>query len=76
MSRIFLLLCVVAIALTGCNEQKKIDALTQENAESSDLIVCTPNLASVFDEQYRKGMGFKNEKHWKEKHDGKTVFWG
>ena len=32
MSRIFLLLCVVAIALTGCNEQKKIDALTQENA--------------------------------------------
>ena len=32
MSRIFFLLCVVAIALTGCNEQKKIDALTQENA--------------------------------------------
>ena len=33
MSRIFLLLCVIAFALTGCNEQKKIDALMQENAK-------------------------------------------
>ena len=33
MSRIFFLLCAVAIALTGCNEQKKIDALMQENAK-------------------------------------------
>ena len=33
MSRIFLLLCVAIIALTGCNEQKKIDALTQEKAK-------------------------------------------
>lgn len=51
-------------------------ALSQEKAESSDLIVCTPDLASVFDEQYRKGMGLKNEKHWKEKREGKTLFWG
>lgn len=51
-------------------------ALTQEMAESDALITTTPDLASVFDDQYRKGMGFKNEKYWKEKHDGKTVFWG
>ena len=50
-------------------------ALTHEIAESNDMIVCTPELASVFDEQYRKGMGFKNEKYWEEKHDKKTTFW-
>ena len=50
--------------------------LTQELAESEDIITTATDLASVFDEQYRKGMGFKNEKHWEEKHDGKTVFWG
>ena len=33
MSRIFFLLCVAIIAFTGCNEQKKIDALTQEKAK-------------------------------------------
>ena len=32
MSRILFLLCIVVVALTGCNEQKKIDALKQENA--------------------------------------------
>lgn len=50
--------------------------ITQRIAESEEVVTTTPGLASVFDEQYRKGMGFKNEKHWKEKHDGKTVFWG
>lgn len=50
--------------------------LTQKIAESEDVIATAPDLAAVFDEQYRKGMGFKNEKNWKEKHDGKTLFWG
>ena len=45
-------------------------------AESETVITTMPNLAAKFDEQYRIGMGFKNEKHWKEIHDGKTVFWG
>lgn len=49
--------------------------LTWDMAESEDIITTTPDLATVFDEQYRKGMGFKNEKHWEEKHDGKTIFW-
>ncbi len=50
--------------------------ITQAIAEGEDVVTTTPGLASVFDDQYRKGMGFKNEKHWKEKHDGKTLFWG
>ena len=50
--------------------------ITQNIAESKDVVTTTPGLASVFDDQYRKGMGFKNEKHWKEKRDGKTMFWG
>ena len=50
--------------------------LTKEMAESEIVITTLPDLASIFDEQYRKGMGFKNEKHWKEKHDHKTLFWG
>lgn len=50
--------------------------LTQKMAESENVIATAPDLAAVFDEQYRKGMGFKNEKNWKEKHDGKTLFWG
>lgn len=50
--------------------------LTQDMAEGDDIITTAPDLASVFDDQYRKGMGFMNEKHLKEKHDGKTIFWG
>lgn len=53
-----------------------IGKLTQEMAEGENVIITASDLAAVFDEQYRKGMGFKNEKYWKEKHDSKTVFWG
>ena len=49
--------------------------LTEEMAESDEIITFTPHSADVFDIQYRKGMGFKNEKHWKQKHDGSTIFW-
>ena len=50
--------------------------LTREMAEGDAVITTMPDWASVFDEQYRKGMGFKDEKYWKEKRDGKTMFWG
>lgn len=43
--------------------------------DESTSISTMPDLAAVFDEQYQKGMGFENEKYWKEKHDGKTLFW-
>lgn len=49
--------------------------LTLDMAESEDVLTFTPSSADVFDAQYRKGMGFKNEKHWKQKHDGSTIFW-
>ena len=49
--------------------------LTEKDAESDEVITTKPHTAAVFDVQYRKGMGFKNEKHWKQKHDGSTIFW-
>jgi hypothetical protein len=49
--------------------------LNDEKAESDMLITFTPNLADVFDKQYQKGMGFKNEKFWEEKRNGTTKFW-
>ena len=49
--------------------------LTESMAESEEVLTFTLSSADVFDTQYRKGMGFKNEKHWKQKHDGSTIFW-
>lgn len=49
--------------------------LTQKIAEKENIIATTNDLAEIFDKQYQKGMGFKNERHWKEKNDGKTLFW-
>lgn len=40
-----------------------------------DTIVTIPDLVAIFDFQYNKGMGFKNEKYLAEKKSGKTVFW-
>ena len=48
--------------------------ITTDICQGDSLVVCSPDLASIFDEQYRKGLGFKNERHWKEKHDGRTLF--
>lgn len=42
--------------------------------EKSEIIATTPELANVFDVQYNKGMGFKNEKYLSEKKSGKTIF--
>lgn len=49
--------------------------LTPDIAESSDIVSFGPHNADIFDIQYRKGMGFKNEKYWQKKHDGSTIFW-
>ncbi|XWV19553.1 MAG: hypothetical protein HEQ28_03205 [Prevotella sp.] len=50
--------------------------ITDDMAKDESTSISTmPNLADIFDEQYRKGMGFVNEKYWKEKHSGKTLFW-
>lgn len=50
--------------------------ITDEMAQDeNNMITTTPSLANVFDIQYRNGMGFKNEKYWKLKKEGKTLFW-
>lgn len=43
--------------------------------EAGETIVTHPSLANVFDEQYRKGLGFKNEKYIEDKKNEKTIFW-
>lgn len=48
--------------------------LTEDMMQGEDTITCTPSLANVFDDQYRKGMGFKDEKNWKHKKSGDTLF--
>lgn len=48
--------------------------ITSDICQGDNLVACSPDLASIFDEQYRKGPGFKNERHWVEKHDGRTLF--
>lgn len=52
------------------------DAINDEVIDDKSKIATTPDLANVFDEQYRKEMGFKNEKLLKEKRSGKAMFWG
>ncbi|MEQ8477105.1 NERD domain-containing protein [Fulvivirga sp.] len=42
----------------------------------SETILTAPDLATIFDKQYIKGMGFDNEKYITEKRSGKYIFWG
>ncbi len=50
-------------------------AITENIIEKSPTFVTTPELADIFDKQYQKGMGFKNERYLNEKKSGKYVFW-
>ena len=52
------------------------ETINDDIIDKSDKIATSPDLANVFDEQYRKGMGFKNEKLLREKRSGKAFFWG
>ena len=52
-----------------------VGELTEEKVEKADQIVTTPDLPTVFDDQYYKGMGFANEKYLPEKRSGKFRFW-
>lgn len=49
--------------------------LNEKIVERADMISTTPDLAAIFDKQYYKGMGFKNEKYLMEKRSGKYIFW-
>lgn len=48
---------------------------TEKNIEQTDMIATTPDLANLFDSQYYKEMGLKNEKYLVEKRSGKYIFW-
>jgi hypothetical protein len=50
-------------------------AITKHKVEKADMIVTTPDLPAIFDQQYNKGMGFDNEKLLAEKKSGKYIFW-
>lgn len=52
-----------------------IDKMTKKIIDTSDTLITTPDLADIFDKQYVKGIGFKNEKLLKEKESGKYMFW-
>lgn len=64
-----------------CNDELQICGgfitgdINQNVIDENDLIGTTPDHGDVFDEQYRKGMGFRNEKYWAEKKSGRWLFW-
>ena len=53
--------------LTGKLKQKQIN--------KSSKVFTLPEWSDIFDNQYRKTMGFKNEKYLSEKQSGSTYFW-
>ncbi|MBK1439965.1 NERD domain-containing protein [Parapedobacter sp. ISTM3] len=53
--------------LTGTINQKLID--------SKEVIMTTPDHGNIFDQQYRKGIGFRDEKYLIEKKSGRWLFW-
>jgi hypothetical protein len=49
--------------------------ITQKMAAQQDQVQTTPMMGDVFDKQYYKGMGLKNEKLLYEKQSDKYLFW-
>lgn len=50
------------------------EMIDSEICKSVNAISCSSDFASIFDDLYRGGLGLKNERHWKEKHNGNTFF--
>lgn len=48
--------------------------LNEKEIEGVDTLQMSPDNVDVFEKQYVKGMGFKNEKLWKEKKGGRHIF--
>ena len=66
------LICSDELEICGGYITGKINEKTFKKA---DKILTTPDLADMFDTQYYKEMGFKNEKYLKEKRSGEYIFW-
>lgn len=66
------LICSDELEICGAYLTNK---LNQKVIDRTDTIVTAPDLGNIFDEQYHKTMGFKNEKYLTEKQSGKYLFW-
>lgn len=49
--------------------------LTEKKINAAPMLMLSPDLGDVFDQQYQKGMGFKNERLIAEKKSGRYMFW-
>lgn len=64
-----------------CSDESQImggyltNKINKDFLDKSEIVVTIPDFADIFDEQYHKGMGFKNEKLWNEKRSGRYMFW-
>jgi len=67
------LICADELEICGGYLSNKI---SEKLIESNDTILTHHSLADIFDIQYFKGMGFKNEKYLKEKKSKKYMIFG
>ena len=67
-----ILICSDELEICGGYISGKI---TDKKIEKAEVLFTTPDLTALFDAQYNKGIGFKNEKYMNEKKSGKYIFW-
>jgi hypothetical protein len=66
------LICVDELEICGGFLTGK---LKQNQIDRTSVVISTPNWGDIFDKQYHKAMGFKDEKYLYEKKSGKYIFW-
>jgi len=66
------LICSDELEICGAFIEGK---LKQKKIDYANVIKTHPRMGDIFDHQYNKGMGFKNEKYLNEKQSGKYLFW-
>jgi hypothetical protein len=49
--------------------------INQNQIDKAGVVAAAPDLGNIFDQQYHKTMGFKNERNLYEKQSGKFIFW-
>ena len=64
--------CSDELEICGGYLSKKINS---KKIDQMDILITQPDFGDIFDEQYRKTMGFKNERNLYEKQSGKFIFW-
>jgi hypothetical protein len=64
--------CSDELEICGGYLSKKINP---KRVKYLDIIKTEPEYGDIFDDQYRKTIGFKNEKNLYEKQSGKYIFW-